>query len=45
MQKPIINYDGVEREMTDEEWEIHQEYQAETRRNHASIVDDDPVGF
>ena len=31
MKKPLINYDGVEREMTDEEWQIHQEYQAETR--------------
>ena len=31
MTKPLINFDGLEREMTDEEWEVHQKYQAETR--------------
>jgi hypothetical protein len=30
MTNPLINYDGVEREMTNEEWETHQAYQLET---------------
>lgn len=43
MANPIINHNGIEREMTDEEWKIHQEYQAETRRNHAFIADSEPL--
>ena len=44
MENPLINYDGEEREMTDEEWSTHQAYQAETRSNHeAPTADADNV--
>lgn len=38
MANPLINYDGEEREMTDEEWQLHQQYQAQTRKDNPSMI-------